>query len=81
MVGRIQASHTGSVSTLTTNTAVTVAMVPASILVRCRAIRCLPDARRPVWKRASTALSATAMLPNTTIVTHWELPDKRRTAP
>ncbi len=35
-VGRIHASHTGLVSTFTTNTAVTVLMVPASILVKCR---------------------------------------------
>ena len=38
-VGNIQVTQTGLVSTLTTSTAVTVAMVPPIMLVRCREIR------------------------------------------
>ena len=51
MVGSIQGSQTGPTSTFTTITAVTVAIVPASILVRCRRIRRLPATRRPAAGR------------------------------
>ena len=38
-VGSSQGTHTGSMLTFTTITAVTVAMVPAIMLVRCRWMR------------------------------------------
>ena len=45
-VGRIQGTHTGLKSTFTTSTAVTVAIVPASIFERCRWIRIFPARER-----------------------------------
>ena len=63
-VGAIQVIHAGSKSKLTTATAVTVAMVPASMFVRCRWIRCPPESDQLRWYCTSAKLSATVIVPN-----------------
>ena len=73
-VGASHATHIGSVVTFVTSTAVTVAIVPANILVRWRAIRCLPVALRFFKAMKSLIPKPQAIKLKTMRVTHCEFP-------